>query len=149
MIGQGFMTATPLQLAQAVSEIAERGHAYKPHVLKAWKDPQTHTTTDYKPKALPPIELKDKRHWNIVINAMKGVVDNPHGTAHYYVGQHLKYPIAAKSGSAQVAGLPQNEVAPNLDSIPHRLREHALFIAFAPIKHPKIAIAVLVEHGGG
>ncbi|MGB7757243.1 MAG: penicillin-binding protein 2 [Salinisphaera sp.] len=149
VIGQGFMTATPLQLAQAVSEIAKRGHAYKPHVLKAWKDPQTHTTTDYKPKALPPIELKDKRHWDVVINAMKGVVDNPHGTAHYYVGQHLKYPIAGKSGSAQVAGLPQNEVAPDLDSIPHRLREHALFIAFAPIEHPKIAIAVLVEHGGG
>lgn len=149
VIGQGYMTTTPLQLAQAVSEIAQRGHAYKPHVLKSWRDPQTHTTTAYQPQALPPIELKDKRHWDIVINAMKGVIDSPHGTAHYYVGMHLKYPIAGKSGSAQVAGLPQNEVAPDLESIPHRLREHALFIAFAPIENPRIAIAVLVEHGGG
>lgn len=149
VIGQGFMTATPLQLAQTASELATRGHAYRPHVLKAWRDPQTRRTSQYHPEALPPIELKDKRHWEIVINGMQGVINNPHGTAHHYVGRHLKYPIAGKSGSAQVAGLPQNEVAPDLDSIPHRLREHALFLAFAPVEDPKIAVGVLVEHGGG
>lgn len=149
VIGQGYMSTTPLQLAQGVSEIAERGHAYKPHILKAWKNPRTGNTTRYEPQILPPIELKDKRHWQIVINAMKGVVDNPRGTAHHYVGMHLKYPIAGKSGSAQVAGLPQTEVAPDLASTPQRLREHALFIAFAPIDDPRIAVAVLVEHGGG
>lgn len=149
VIGQGFMTTTPLQLALMASELAERGQAYRPHVLKAWKDPETGQITQNKPKPLPPIELKDKRHWDIVINAMKGVVNSPHGTAHRYVGRNLKYPIAGKSGSAQVAGLSQTEIAPDLDSIPYKLREHALFIAFAPIKNPKIAIAVIVEHGGG
>lgn len=149
VIGQGFMTTTPLQLALLTSEIAERGQAYRPHILKAWKDPETGQISPHKPKPLPPIELKDKRHWDIVINAMQGVVNNVHGTAHRYVGQNLKYPIAGKSGSAQVAGLSQNEIAPDLDSIPYKLREHALFIAFAPIKDPQIAIAVLVEHGGG
>ncbi|RJS94644.1 penicillin-binding protein 2 [Salinisphaera sp. Q1T1-3] len=149
VIGQGYTTSTPLQLASMVSEIAERGHAYRPHVLKATKNPQSGEVTPYKPEALPPIQLKDERHWNTVINAMRGVIDNPHGTAHHYVGMNLKYPIAGKSGSAQVAGLPQNEVAPDLASIPYKLREHALFIAFAPIEHPKIAVAVLVEHGGG
>lgn len=149
VIGQGFMTATPLQLALMTSELAERGHAYRPHILKSWKDLETGQITDKAPEPLPPIELKDKRHWDIVINAMRGVINNPHGTAHHYVGQNLKYPIAGKSGSAQVAGLSQTEVAPDLDSIPYQLREHALFIAFAPIDDPKIAIAVLVEHGGG
>ncbi|MDA3920656.1 MAG: penicillin-binding protein 2 [Salinisphaera sp.] len=149
VIGQGYMSTTPLQLALMASELAERGHAYRPHILKARRDPKTGLVTAEKPEPLPPIELKDKRHWDIVINAMKGVVNNPHGTAHRYVGHNLKYPIAGKSGSAQVAGLAQNEVAPDLDSIPWRLREHALFIAFAPIDDPKIAVAVVVEHGGG
>lgn len=149
VIGQGFMTTTPLQLALVASELADRGQAYRPHILRAWKDLETGQITQKKPDPLPPIELKDKRHWDIVINAMKGVVDSPHGTAHRYVGRNLKYPIAGKSGSAQVAGLSQTEVAPDLDSIPYQLREHALFIAFAPIDNPKIAIAVLVEHGGG
>ena len=148
-IGQGFMTTTPLQLALMASELAERGHAYRPHILKAWKDLETGDITDQQPEPLPPIELKDKRHWDIVINAMQGVINSPRGTAHRYVGQNLQYPIAGKSGSAQVAGLPQSEVAPDLDSTPYQLREHALFIAFAPIEDPKIAVAVLVEHGGG
>ncbi|ROO27435.1 penicillin-binding protein 2 [Salinisphaera japonica] len=149
VIGQGYMTATPLQLAVVASQIAERGHAYKPHVLKARRDTQTGATTPVAPEALSPIQLTDQRHWETVINAMKGVINDPRGTAHHYVGMNLKYPIAGKSGSAQVAGLPQNEVAPDLASIPYKLREHALFIAFAPIEDPKIAVAVLVEHGGG
>ena len=73
-----------------------------------------------------------------------------HGTAYYYVGQNLKYPIAGKSGTAQVAGLPQDQAAPDEMTVrtaaTGRTRS---FIAFSPIEHPKIAIAVVVEHGGG
>ena len=141
--------ASPLQLAVVASQIAERGHAFKPHVLKAYRDSQTGATQAVTPQALPPIQLKDQRHWDTVINAMRGVISDPRGTAHHYVGMNPKYPIAGKSGSAQVAGLPQNEVAPDLASIPYKLREHALFIAFAPVDDPKIAVGVLVEHGGG
>lgn len=149
VIGQGFMTATPLQLAQMVSVIAERGHGFKPHVLKAWESPQNGKLHENKPTPLRPIELKDKRHWNIVINAMRDVVSGRHGTAYYYVGQNLEHPIAAKSGTSQVAALPQDQAAPDEMTVPRRYRPNALFIAFSPIKNPQIAIAVVVEHGGG
>ncbi|MES1925812.1 penicillin-binding protein 2 [Salinisphaera sp. T31B1] len=149
VIGQGFMTATPLQLAQMTSLIAERGHSFKPHVLRAWKDPASGRINDTVPTPLEPIELKDRRHWQVVIEGMQQVITAPRGTAHHYVGQNLDYSIAGKSGSAQVAGLAQHQAAPDIEDVQRQLRDHALFIAFSPIDQPKIAVAVLVEHGGG
>ena len=148
VIGQGYMSATPLQLAQMVSTIAARGQAYKPHVLEGWRGPRGvfHANA---PEPETPIRLKNPQHWQTVINGMHDVVSAPRGTAYWYVGRHLKYPIAGKSGSAQVAGLAQDEDAPDDADVKRRLRDHALFIAFAPIDQPQIAVAVLVEHGGG
>ncbi|HET7312869.1 penicillin-binding protein 2 [Salinisphaera sp.] len=149
VIGQGYVTATPLQLAQMTSLIAERGHGFKPHLLKAWRSAGSNELHEYKPVALPPIRLKDARHWDIVIQGMRNVVSAPHGTAYWYVGQNLDYPIAGKSGTAQVASLPQHQAAPDEMSVPRPVRPHALFIAFAPIEDPRIAVAVVVDHGGG
>lgn len=148
-IGQGFVSATPLQLAQATSIIAQRGKAFKPHVLKSWTDPDSGKTKHYKPQELPGIKLKDKRHWDRIIDGMQSVINSPFGTAHLHVGQDLKYPIAGKSGSAQVAGLPQSGHQSDAHDVPRHLRDHALFIAFAPVDKPRIAVAVIVEHGVG
>lgn len=149
IIGQGFMTTTPLQLAQMTSRIAERGAGYRPHVLSASKSPGDATIQRNAPTPLEPIQLKDPAHWEVVINGMRQVVHHPRGTAFYYVGQNLEYSIAGKSGSAQVTKLAQNQAAPDIEDVDRQFRDHALFIAFAPIDDPKIAVAVLVEHGGG
>ncbi|GAB3678914.1 penicillin-binding protein 2 [Salinisphaera aquimarina] len=149
VIGQGFMTTTPIQLAQMASLIAERGEGFKPHVLRAWKNPSNGQISPTQPQPLQPIKLKDRRHWQVIIDGMRDVVSAPRGTAYHYVGQNLDYTLAGKSGSAQVAGLAQNQAAPDMEDVKRQLRDHALFIAFAPIDAPKIAVAVLVEHGGG
>lgn len=149
VIGQGFMTTTPLQLGHMVSLIAQRGAGFKPHVMGAWKDPATGQITPTDPMPLRPIQLDDPNHWNVVIGGMRAVVSNPRGTAHYYAGKNLDYSLAGKSGSAQVTKLAQNQAAPDFKDVEHQFRDHALFVAFAPIEDPTIAVAVLVEHGGG
>src|SRR5699024_2914960 len=97
---------------------------------------------------LPELEIDDSV-WDVVIDGMRSVVNAPRGTAHYYIGQNLDYSLAGKSGTSQVAALKQNVIAPNIEDMAYNLRPHALFIAFAPIEDPQIAVAVVVEHGGG
>lgn len=146
-IGQGSTTATPLQLAQMVSRVAERGGGYKPHLLKSWRtsDGVIH---DYQPQSLPPMDESTERDWDAVIKGMRMVVSSRRGTASRYVGQGLNYPMAGKSGTAQVADLPRGP-APDESEVDRGRRPHALFVAFAPIDDPKIAVAAVVDHGGG
>jgi penicillin-binding protein 2 len=147
-IGQGYMLVTPLQLAQMTARIAMRGRGFRPHVLHATEDPITRKLTEIQPQALPKIDLKDNATWDVVIAAMESVTGEQGGTA-YAIGRSSPYRIAAKTGSAQVAGLRQDEVRPaKQEDMPLRLRDHALFIAFAPADDPKIAVAVIAEHGG-
>ncbi|WP_028008264.1 penicillin-binding protein 2 [Solimonas flava] len=147
-IGQGYVLVTPLQLAQMTARIAMRGDGYKPHVLHAIEDPITRKLSEIQPEPLPKIDLKDNANWDTVIAAMEAVTQEPGGTA-YAIGRSAPYRIAAKTGSAQVAGLRQDEVrAPKQEDMPLRLRDHALFIAFAPAEAPRIAVAVMAEHGG-
>lgn len=148
-IGQGYVTTTPLQLAEMVSLIAERGQGYLPHVLKAVQG-----DGDSAPQPVPlqphkPIVVDNPQHWDVVIDGMRGVINNPRGTANNYAGRDLHYPMAGKSGTAQVTEIKQGVIAPDIEDMPWRLRPHALFIAFAPIKDPQIAVAVVVEHAGG
>ena len=149
VIGQGFMTATPLQLAQMTALIAQRGEGRRPHVLMASENPVNGNLQSVSTQASAPVRLNNERNWNIVIEGMEDVVHAPRGTAHHYIGKDLPYRIAGKSGTAQVAGLAQDEAAPELEDVERLLRDHALFVAFAPSDDPRIAIAVLVEHGGG
>lgn len=149
VIGQGFMTTTPLQLAQMTALISQRGQGRKPHVLMATEDPGSGDLTSFTTEPTEPIRLHDEQHWHLVTSAMEDVVHATRGTAHYYVGQDLPYRMAGKSGTAQVRGLAQGEAAPSHADVARKLRDHALFIAFAPAEDPRIAVAVLVEHGGG
>jgi penicillin-binding protein 2 len=147
-IGQGYTLMTPLQLAQMTARIAMRGKGFEPHVVHATEDAITKEVTPVQPKALEPLVLKDERTWQRVIDAMIGVVHDAGGTASR-IGRNAPYRIAAKTGTAQVAAMRQDEKrARSLEATPEHLRDHALFIAFAPADDPQIVVAVLAEHAG-
>jgi penicillin-binding protein 2 len=146
-IGQGYWQVTPLQMAQATARLAMRGGGFAPHLLRAIEDPITGNITAVAPVSLPAIP-GDAKDYETVATAMQMVTHEPGGTA-YRIGKDAPYRIAAKTGTAQVAGLAQSEeVAPTFDSTPLHLRDHAWFIAFAPADKPRIAIAVFAEHAG-
>ncbi len=148
-IGQGAMTTTPVQLAHMTALLAMRGQGFKPHMLHAIQDPATGAVTPVAPEPLPPIALRESADWEWVVRAMERVAHEPGGTA-YWAMHTAPYRVAAKTGTVQVAALAQDEeVAPKQEDVAEHLRDHALFIAFAPAAAPKIALAVLVEHAGG
>ncbi len=131
-IGQGWMLATPLQLANATAMLANRGSGFQPHLLKS-AQPQPEPQVNF-PKTV----------WHTVIAAMYGVVVEPHGTG-FRFGYHLPVKAAAKTGTGQVHSIQRRERYDESD-IPLKLRDQSLIIAFAPLVDPQIAIAVVVEH---
>lgn len=142
-IGQGFMQATPLQLASAVSILANRGQRLLPHLLLGEQTPGG----DYhaqSPTPLNPVMLHDKKNWAIVIDAMQQVV-SPRGTAHS-LNNKLAYTIAAKTGTGQIASRRNPDEEDKQDTLPEKLRDHHLFIAFAPVENPEIALAIITEN---
>lgn len=145
-IGQGYTLVTPLQLAVAVGALARHGNRIAPRVVAEIKDPVTQQTAPQTTPATYTIPVKSMPHWDNVITAMTRVVNSEHGTARA-IGLNAPYTIAGKTGTAQVFGVKQNEkyIQSEVDL---RLRDHALFIAFAPAERPRIALAVLVENGG-
>lgn len=148
-IGQGYLTSTPLQLAHMTALMANRGHGFRPHMVHATQDPATGVITPVAPEPLPAIELREAGDWDHVVRAMEVVAHEPGGTA-YRAMHDAAYRVAAKTGTVQVAALAQEDVeAVKQDTLPEHLRDHALFIAFAPAEAPKIALVVLVEHAGG
>ncbi|MFT5888114.1 MAG: penicillin-binding protein 2 [Zhongshania sp.] len=138
-IGQGFMLATPLQLAVATSVLASRGELRAPRLL---------ASVNGEPVESPILSEMDDipaAQWDAVSRAMEQVVASPHGTARgLNVG--LEYRLAAKTGTAQVVGIAAGEKY-NSSALTQRNRDHALFIAFAPVDDPKIAVAVIIENG--
>lgn len=145
-IGQGYLQVTPLQMATAVSEIAMRGHGFRPHLLRALRNPVDGKITPVAPQPLPPIELKRQGYWNDVIAGMQAVVNSPAGTA-YQEFQGFPLPVAGKTGTAQVFANPKNPFQQR-KRLPYRLRDNALFEAFTPVAHPELAVVVIVEHAG-
>lgn len=147
-IGQGYLTTTPLQLAQATARVAMRGQGFKPHVVHAISDPSTGAITGVAPEPLPPLTGQNAYLLERVIHSMEQVNMFPGGTA-YRAFKDAPYSSAGKTGTAQVAALKQDEkIAPTLEGTPKHLRDHALFIAFAPVDEPRIAVAVIAEHAG-
>lgn len=145
-IGQGYMLATPLQLAHAAGLVANRGSGFSPSMVRMVRDPASGSSTPRKGEAWPRIALRPSG-WDQVIEGMTDVVHGEHGTARGS-GYGASYRFAGKTGTAQVYSLGINEEYDEED-VPERLRDHGLFIAFAPVEHPEIAIAVVVENGGG
>ncbi len=145
-IGQGYMLATPLQLAVVTAALANRGKRIAPRIVAAIEDPLTHNKVARSSAPLNTIQLARSDRWDIIINAMVQVMHGERGTARGS-GAGATYKIAGKTGTAQVFGLKQDEKYDKDKVAPH-LRDHALFIAFAPVDNPRIALAVIVENGG-
>jgi penicillin-binding protein 2 len=139
-IGQGYMLASPLQLAVATSVVASKGQRRVPRLVMA---------VNGEPVPVPALEplLAPAAYWNAVFDGMHEVVHGRNGTAKA-LAQGITYQMAGKTGTAQVIGIAQNSVY-NEKDVAERHRHHGLFIAFAPIEDPTIAVAIIVENGGG
>ncbi|WP_191600327.1 penicillin-binding protein 2 [Marinomonas algicola] len=142
-IGQGFMVATPLQVASATTVIANRGVLHSPRMaLKIGGEEfeslqETETTRT--------ISLKNKRNWEKVVVAMEKVISDRKGTARRLQG--TPYKIAGKTGTGQVFSLQEDEEY-EADKLETRLHDHAMFIGFAPSKKPEIVVFAIFENGG-
>jgi penicillin-binding protein 2 len=143
-IGQGYNLATPMQLAQAVSVIANKGTVFRPHIVRNIQDSQTNKLTSIEIEPAGTIPLHPQ-NLDLVRNAMVDVT-RPGGTA-AVAGAGAQYRFAGKTGTAQVIAMKQNEKYDER-RVQERHRDHALFIAYAPADAPTIALAVLVENGG-
>jgi penicillin-binding protein 2 len=143
-IGQGYMLATPLQLAQGVATLANRGKRLQPRLLATLENPDG-TIEILKPIPHPPVVLKDPKNWDVVIRAMGGVTSSLQGTAAVAFAR-APYTVAGKTGTAQLVKILGANVHGSDASLPKNLRNHKLFIAFAPIEEPQIALAVLIEN---
>jgi penicillin-binding protein 2 len=145
-IGQGFNVATPVQLANAVATLANGGMRFEPRLLYATK----HAGNEQADKARAPVALQipvvSGANWQLIQAGMRRVVHGERGTARA-IKPESGFEIAGKSGTAQVAAQARDEDMDETTAA--HLRHHALFIAYAPFDHPTIAVAVVVEHGGG
>ena len=146
-IGQGYMLATPLQLAHAVTTLAAHGLNYVPRLVQEVETPDGSRRSVVEPVSSAPFQIRDAQDWSDIIEAMRKVVSSPHGTAANAIGRDLEFEIAGKTGTAQVFGIKQNEKYSE-KQVAERMRDHALFIAFAPLDDPRIAVAVVVENAG-
>lgn len=144
-IGQGYMLATPLQLAAASSGLATRGVRYRPHIVAAIEDAVSGERTLVTPERLDDVKISNDFYWDNIIDAMHDVMQGPRGTARA-VGTGAPYEMAGKSGTSQVVSIAQ-DAEYDEEELQERQRDHALFISFAPLDEPRIAVAVIVENG--
>ncbi len=146
-IGQGYVLVTPLQLALAAATLANGGKLYQPqlvHSIKRKSDPIPRLVT---PQLVREIKINKQANWDLVYHAMTEVIHGSRGTARRLNKPGMRYKIAGKTGTAQVFTVAQDASYKEAD-LEERLKDHAMFMAFAPVKNPKIAIAVVVENGG-
>ena len=143
-IGQGYMTVTPIQLAQVTAVLAARGSVFRPRLVRSLRNGETGEVKAVEPVPMPHVKGGTPEQWQTVFNGM--VKTMTVGTAKG-ITRDVAYTIAGKTGTAQVFSVGQNEryVEKN---VAERLRDHSWFTAFAPAENPKIAVAVLVENGG-
>ncbi|HEX5802973.1 MAG TPA: penicillin-binding protein 2 [Azospira sp.] len=141
-IGQGYNAYTMLQLAQATATIANDGVMYRPHIVKYITDAKTGAKTMVEPEPLRRLPFK-QQNLDVIKKGLVGVITEGTG-ARAFAG--AEYEAAGKTGTAQVYSLKGEKYIAG--KVQERLRDHALFMAYAPADKPKIAIAVLVENGG-
>jgi penicillin-binding protein 2 len=141
-IGQGYNAYTPIQLAQAMATVANDGVMFRPHLVRYVTDSKTGVKTYIEPQPLRSLPWKPQ-NVETIKKAMVGV--NKEGTgARAFAG--AEYESGGKTGTAQVFSLKGADY--KAGKLKQELRDHALFVAFAPVDKPKIALAVLVENGG-
>ena len=148
-IGQGYWTATPMQIAKATSVLVNRGEVIAPHLLRSTIENGQgfENQREAEIETYPPITGVQDRYWDIAVEGMRLVNHGRKGTARRAFVK-TEYMSAGKSGTAQVFGLGENEKY-NADEIAEHLRDHALFTGFAPTDDPKLIVTMVLENAGG
>ena len=144
-IGQGFNLVTPLQLVSAYSAFANGGTVWKPQLVKSIETADGKIHKEFLPEKKGYLSLS-KETFDFLGRALWGVINEPTGT-----GKAARRPgadVCGKTGTAQIIGLPESEKARREKKIGILQRDHALFVCFAPLKNPEIAVAVIVENAG-
>jgi penicillin-binding protein 2 len=148
-IGQGFVLASPLQLAVMTARLANGGRAVTPHLLRGFRD---QLAQDSAPEpAFETLGIPDA-HLAFIRKAMDAVTNHRRGTAYRRRIEREGWEMAGKTGTSQVRRITLRERAAGVKKnkdLPWRFRDHALFVAFAPVHQPRYCCAVVVEHGGG
>jgi penicillin-binding protein 2 len=145
-IGQGFNLTTPLQLANAFSAFANGGTLWRPRLVKYIESTDGKIYKEFLPEKRGELKLSPKTV-EILNSALWGVVNEPGGTGH--AARMLNIDVCGKTGTSQVLGLPENEKARRIKKIGAFYKDHALFVCYAPLKNPEIAVAVILENAGG
>ncbi|MBH0090201.1 MAG: penicillin-binding protein 2 [Enterobacterales bacterium] len=145
-IGQGYWTATPIQIANATNILVNRGINHPPHLVQVVKKDNDVTQINNEEK--PPVILKDPRHWQVSLDAMHNTVKKISGTAHKAF-KGTNYDSAGKTGTAQIVSIAQGERY-DAKSLKERQRDNTIYVGFAPYNDPKIVVSVVLEnnHGG-
>ena len=141
-IGQGYITVTPLQMANLIGTIAASGERYLPHLIKAIRERSTGRLFEFPPIRSKGVEVSPQT-FVVLREALKDVVLDPEGTGGAARSKWVT--IAGKTGTAQVVAA---KPGVKTESLPKELQDHAWFVAFAPVEDPQIAVAVLIENGG-
>ncbi len=144
-IGQGAFLVTSLQLANSTAALSQKGTRYRPRLVRAIESPDSEQLRETEIIRAGQYNLIKDSNWRHIMKSMKNVVHAVRGTA-YPISWGLKYTAAGKTGTAQVYGIAQDEEYDE-ETVAEKLRDHALFISFAPADEPRIAVAVIVENG--
>ena len=145
-IGQGALLVTPLQLANSTAAFSIKGERYQPHLVKSVEKIPEYNLVEIASHVAGRYELKSEKNWKHVHDALVNVVHGLRGTAHR-ISKGMQYRTAGKTGTAQVFEIAQDEEYDE-ETVAEKLRDHALFISYAPADDPQIAVAVIVENGG-
>lgn len=145
-IGQGAFLVTPLQLANSIAALSLKGKRYRPRLVRSIKDNNTEELLETRVEIAGQYQLSKESNWTHIQDSMINVVHGLRGTA-ARISRGLKYKMAGKTGTSQVFGIAQDEEY-DAETIAKNLRDHGLFIGYAPAGKPRIAVAVIVENGG-
>lgn len=146
-IGQSYVLTSTMQLAVAFSAIANNGKIFRPYVIKEVLNADGTIAKESKPEILNEIKLKNPKTLKFLKEGLYQVVNNPKGTAFYRRGEGIQ--MAGKSGTSQVKSASADKIYQKCESMPYEDRHHGVFVGFAPYDNPKIAAAVIIEHGCG
>lgn len=145
VIGQSYILVTPLQLAMAYAAIANKGTLYKPLLIKDIFDNDGQTIKRFSPEIRTQITDVSEKTFDIIHKGLYKAVNERHGTAYWSRGRGIE--MAGKTGTSQVIGMSSKKLFEKCEDHPYKERHHGIFAAFAPADDPKIAVAVVVEHG--
>ncbi|MCZ6470668.1 MAG: penicillin-binding protein 2, partial [Gammaproteobacteria bacterium] len=144
-IGQGYFLVTPLQLANSTAAMSQKGKRFRPHLVRAIGSSQNEGPRERTPEVAGQYHVIKAQNWEHIRNSMINVVHGARGTARG-INRGITYTVAGKTGTAQVFGIAQDEEYDE-ETVSEKLRDHALFISYAPAEDPRIAVAVIVENG--